>query len=104
MSALGGTLAGLQAITSTACSSSGSPGEYFIALIEAGQVDLADDDTGELELAQHASVQMDDAPAAGTQSLVSMWQFGLVGFMAARYLNWRARQHGVASVLRGALF
>lgn len=104
ISVLGGELAGLPAITSTACAASGSPGEYFVVLLESGQVDLADDDSGQLELARHAAVQMDDAPAASAQSVVSLWQNGLVGFMSTRYLNWRARRAGIASVLRSVTY
>lgn len=104
ISVLGGELAGLKAITSTACAASGSPGEYFLALIESGEVELADDGAGELDYATQASIQMNSDPAGGAQQLVSMWQSGMVAIKGARYLNWRARRPGVASVLRGIAF
>ena len=35
-----------------------------------------------------------DAPTAGAQSLVSLWQNNLLGIRAERYINWAARRPG----------
>jgi hypothetical protein len=104
VSVTGGELLGLPCITSSALNATGSPGERSIVLLESGQVDLADDNGGELDITEEASVQLDDAPGTGAQSLVSLWQNGMTGIKAARYLNWRRRHDGVASVLRGVAF
>lgn len=101
---LGGSMAGLPAITSAACEASGSPGENFIVLLEAGEVDLADDGAGDVEFTEHAAIQLDDTPIASAQPLTSLWQNGLFALKASRYANWRARRDVVASVLRSVAF
>jgi valyl-tRNA synthetase len=53
---------------------------------------MADDGGVSLDMSMEASVQMDDAPSAGAQSLVSLWQNNLVGIRAERYINWSPRR------------
>lgn len=90
MSAIGGTLLGLPVLTSTAIVPSGSPTEKFIALIDADRVLVADEGVVRVEAARHASVVMDDAPSAGAQTLVSLWQNNLRGILIERFISWRA--------------
>lgn len=100
MTARGGTLLGLPVITSTACAATGSPGERFIALVEASEILLADDGESELTITGDASLQMNDAPSAGAQQLVSLWQNGLVGIRGLRFMNWKRRRSAAVAVLR----
>lgn len=104
ITANGGTLAGLPAVTSEALSAGGSPGERNIALVAQDQVDVADEDGGEIEYAQHAALQLDDAPSSSAQPMTSLWQLGLVGFKVVRFLNWQARRSGAVVVLRDVTF
>ena len=47
-----------------------------------------------IDMSNEASVQMDDAPSGGAQSLVSLWQNNLVGIRAEQYINWAPRRQG----------
>lgn len=104
MTARGGTLMGLPVLTSTACAASGSPGESFVALVEASEILLADDGEADLSVTGTAAVQMDDAPSAGAQQLVSLWENGLVGIRGYRWANWKPRRSGAVAVLRGVTY
>jgi hypothetical protein len=104
MTVKGGTLAGLPAFVSSACSASGSPAERNITLLEVGEVNLADSGAGDLDASRYAALQLDDAPANSAQPLTSLWTHGLVGLKATRFLNWAARRQGVAAVLRNVAF
>lgn len=53
---------------------------------------MADDGGVSIDMSMEASVQMNDAPSAGAQSLVSLWQNNLVGIRAEQYINWAARR------------
>jgi HK97 family phage major capsid protein len=104
MTALGGVLCGLPALTSTAVAASGSPGEQFIALVQADEIELADDGQAELDIAQNAAIQMSNTPGSGAQQLTSLWQNSLIAVMASRWLNWRARRTNAAAVLRSVAY
>jgi HK97 family phage major capsid protein len=88
----GGTWYGLPVIVSNAMVTSGSPAELQIALVTQEEVFLADDGGVAIDMSMEASVQMNDAPSAGAQSLVSLWQNNLVGIRAEQYINWAARR------------
>lgn len=88
----GGTWYGLPVVTSSAMSASGSPAEQQIALITQDEVLFADDGGISIDMSTEASVQMNDAPSAGAQSLVSLWQNNLIGIRAERYINWAPRR------------
>jgi len=99
ISARGGSLLGINCITSTACSASGSPGPLrFMALIEQSEILIADDNGGDVTLSTQASIQMDDHPTSPNYS-VSLWQNNLVGLRCTRFVNWRRRRTGAAAVL-----
>jgi hypothetical protein len=100
----GGTLAGLPAVTSEALAAGGSPGERNLVLLVQSEVDLADEDGGEIDIAKSAALQLDDAPSASAQPMTSLWQLGLIGIKVSRYLNWQARRPGAAVVLRDVAF
>lgn len=104
MTARGGNLLGLPAIVSTAVAASGSPGERFVALVEASEIMLADDGAANIELSTRAAVQMNDGPSTGAQQLVSLWQNGMVGIKAERFINWKRRRTGAVAVLRNVTF
>jgi hypothetical protein len=83
---------GLPVLVSNAMVASGSPNELQIALVTQEEVLLADDGNITIDMSQEASVQMNDAPSAGAQSLVSLWQNNLVGMRAEQYINWAPRR------------
>jgi HK97 family phage major capsid protein len=87
-----GTWYGLPVLVSNAMVTSGSPAEQQIALVTQDEVSLADDGGVSIDMSQEASVQMNDAPSAGAQSLVSLWQNNLIGIRAEQYINWGARR------------
>lgn len=102
---MGGTLLGLPVIVSqsvplNANTAGGSPaGGSRIILVNASEIFLADDGQVVLDVSREASIQMDSAPSAGAQSLVSLWQNNLVGVKAERFINWkRARDAAVAYI------
>lgn len=83
---------GLPVIVSNAMIAAGSPNENQIALVTQEEVSLADDGNVAIDMSAEASVQMNDAPSAGAQSLVSLWQNNLLGIRAEQYINWGARR------------
>jgi len=66
--------------------------EGYIVLMDAAEVFMADDGETMLDVSREASLQMDTAPSAGAQSLVSLWQNNLVGIRAERYVYWQRRR------------
>lgn len=95
----GGTWFGLPVITSNSVQAAGSPTDQHIILIDQNEVLLADDGEIAIDMSMEASLQMNDAPSAGAQSLVSLWQNNMVGLRCERYINWRARRTGVVAML-----
>lgn len=90
---------GLPVIVSSAMVASGSPAEKQIALVTQSEVLLAEDPGISIDMSQEASVQMNDTPSAGAQSLVSLWQNNLIGIRAEQFINWapaRANSLGIA--------
>ena len=83
---------GLPVLVSNSMVSSGSPSENQIALVTQEEVSLADDGNISIDMSTEAAVQMNDAPSAGAQSLVSLWQNNLIGVRAEQYINWGARR------------
>ena len=72
----GGTFYGLPVIVSNNVTGSGSPGDQFLILISQNEVLLADEGQMMLDASQEASVQMNDAPSAGAQSLIGDREVG----------------------------
>lgn len=94
----GGTFFGLPVITSTSAATDTNQ-ERFIVLCQPSEIFLADDGQITLDVSREASLQMNDAPAAGAQSLVSLWQNNLVALRAERYINWSVRRTGAVAVI-----
>lgn len=92
LSVNGGTFYGLPVIVSNSVTGSGSPGDQFLILVNQNEVLLADDGQIMIDASSEASVQMNDAPSAGAQSLVSLWQNGLLGVKVERFINWTKRR------------
>ncbi len=100
LSVKGGTLAGLPAIVSAASPSSvGSPAEGgSIALVDAGQVLVADDGGGAFDVSRNATIAMEDAPGSPSV-MVSMFQTDSIAIRTRRYVNWQACRPSVTTVL-----
>lgn len=88
----GGTFYGLPVIVSNNVTGSGSPGDQFLILMEQNEIMLADDGQMTIDASSEASVQLNDAPSAGAQSLVSLWQNGLLGLKVDRWIHWTKRR------------
>lgn len=87
----GGSWFGYPVITSTSVPNSASGGA-IIAFVKQNEVFVADDGGVRIDVSEQASLQMDSAPSAGAQSLVSLWQNNLVGIRAERFINWQRRR------------
>lgn len=94
MGLTGGTLLGFPVIASNNVPAD-TGASRFIAFIVQDDIFLADDGTTRIDASDQASIQMDSAPSAGAQSLVSLWQNNMVGLRAERFANW-ARRHNAA--------
>jgi HK97 family phage major capsid protein len=92
LSIKGGSFYGLPVVVSNNVTGSGSPGDQFLILVDQEEVLLADDGQMMIDVSTEASVQMNDAPSAGAQSLVSLWQNGLLGVKVDRWIYWTKRR------------
>ncbi len=96
----GGSLIGIPVLISTGTKSADSPSDDNIVLLNASSLVIADDNEVTVGTAEHAALQMDSAPSAGAQSLVSLWQANLVGVKVERFINWTlARASAAASLV-----
>lgn len=66
--------------------------EGYIVLMDASEIFMADDGETMLDVSREASLQMDSAPSAGAQAMVSLWQNNLIGIRAERYVYWQRRR------------
>lgn len=94
----GGTFFGIPVVTSRSVPKTTSGGS-IIVLLDASEIFFADDGQVSLDVSNEASVQMDSAPSAGAQSLVSLWQNNLVGIRAERFMNWARRRSAAVTYL-----
>lgn len=94
----GGTLFGIPVVTSRSVPKTTSGGS-IIVLLDASEIFLADDGQVSLDTSEQASLQMNTAPSAGAQSLVSLWQMNLIGIRAERYMNWKRRRDTAVTYL-----
>lgn len=102
ISMTGGTLFGLPVIVSEYVPSDSNGA--VVALVNAGDIYLADDGGIDLSMSTEASLQMDNAPddpATASTVLVSLFQHNLVGFRAERTINWARRRASAAAYLTG---
>jgi HK97 family phage major capsid protein len=98
----GGVWYGLPVIVTNAVAPSGSPGDQQIILVNQNDVFLADDGQMVIDASMEASLQMDDAPSTGAQSLVSLWQNGLMGLKVDRWIFWTKRRAQAVQYIDGA--
>jgi HK97 family phage major capsid protein/HK97 family phage prohead protease len=107
ISARGGMIEGLPVITSNHVKTLGSPSTNMIVAVAASDVYLADDGGVDIESSDQASLEMLDGSLQqnGTNgtgaSLVSLWQAGLLGLKAERYVTWKKRRTQAAQYLSG---
>ncbi|MNC16674.1 Phage capsid family protein [compost metagenome] len=98
----GGTFQGLPVITSQYLPADSSGG--IVALVNAGDIYLADEGGIDLSMSTEASLQMDnepDNPSTASTVMVSLWQRNLVGFRAERTINFARRRTSAVSYLTG---
>ncbi|MNM98675.1 Phage capsid family protein [compost metagenome] len=98
----GGTFQGLPVITSQYLPADSSGG--IVALVNAGDIYLADEGGIDLSMSTEASLQMDNAPdnpSTASTVMVSLWQRNLVGFRAERTINFARRRTSAVSYLTG---
>lgn len=94
---------GLPMITSNNAQAGGSPTDKHLILIDQDEILLADDGQMMIDMSSEASLQMNDAPSAGAQSLVSLWQNGLLGVKVDRWIYWtKRRSSGAAQYIDNA--
>ena len=92
----GGTLFGLQVITSNSVPSG------HIILVKPSEVLLADDGVVTIDASREASLQMQSDPSVGDYQLVSLWQTNMVGIRAERWINWKRRRDAAVYYITGA--
>lgn len=98
INAEGGTWFGYPVITSNSVPYTASGGS-IIAFVKQDEIFYADEGGVRIDVSNQAALQMDSAPSAGAQSLVSLWQNNLIGIRAERFVNWqRRRDAGVAYI------
>lgn len=102
LSMRGGTFYGLPVIVSNNNTVAGSPNDEHLILVDQREVLLADDGQMMIDMSTEASLQMNDAPSAGAQSLVSLWQNGLTGVKIDRWINWTKRRSAAVQYIDGA--
>jgi HK97 family phage major capsid protein len=93
--ALRNTIGSAPILTSTSIPSSASGGS-IIVLLDAAELLLADGNDIEVDSSPATSLQMDSAPSAGAQNLVSLWQNDLVALRLIRTINWAPRRTNAA--------
>lgn len=104
VSALGGHLLGLPVITSAAVPISVATGEpTIIALVDSSGVCYAQDGA-QLEVALHASLQLDDAPSSDPAEQIGLWQQNLVAWRGVIYTNWLVGRPGCVQYISGVTF
>jgi HK97 family phage major capsid protein/HK97 family phage prohead protease len=106
----GGTFMGLPMITSQNISTTAVVGPPAVGvgrrifLVKASEILIADDGQTMLDVSSEASLQMDSAPVAGAQQLVSLWQNNLVALRAERWVNWGKRRTGAVGLISAAAY
>lgn len=99
----GGTFKGVPVVASRSVPIE-SGDSTIIVLIDAAQILVADDGAVTVDFSSEASLQMDSAPAAGAQSMVSLWQNNLFALRAERYVNWTRRHDAAVQILDSVLY
>ncbi|MDB5884159.1 MAG: phage major capsid protein [Polaromonas sp.] len=95
ISALGGQLAGLPAVTSSAAPSTA------IVLLDQGGIELAGGNDATLRVSTEAAIVMSDSPSTDGQ-LTSLWQTNSIALLAEIAVNFRVARPGTVVVIEGA--
>lgn len=74
----------------------------IIILAKQSEILLADDGGVVVDVSREASLEMNDSPTGGAQSLVSLWQNNLMGVRAERWLDWAKRRATAVGYISGA--
>ncbi len=82
----GGMLAGAPVYTST------NVGSGRVVWFKPSEILLADDGQANVDVSNQASLQMDDSPTAGAQSLMSLYQTNRIAVRAERFITWAVRR------------
>lgn len=96
----GGSIFGTPVLTSSALGTN-------IVMVDPACILIADDGDVEITASEAGVVQMDDAPDnPWTEStvLVSLWQNGLVGLKADRFVNWALGKASAVQYISGAAY
>lgn len=77
-----------------------------VALVNAGDIYIADEGGIAVDMSREASLEMDSAPTHDSTTptdsdLVSLWQTNSVGFRAERTINWARRRASAVAHLSG---
>jgi HK97 family phage major capsid protein len=94
----GGFLLGIPVLTTNAVPASVSGGS-IVALIDGGDVDVADEGFATVDASGEAALQMNSAPASGEQTSVSLWQSNMIGVRVTAFANWQLRNAESIAVL-----
>jgi HK97 family phage major capsid protein/HK97 family phage prohead protease len=100
LGATGGTMEGVQVITSNAAQN------WVIGLVPT-YILYADDGGVTIDVSREASVQMEsvpDNPANATTVFTSLWQNNLVGLRAERFINWKRARLEAVKYVTGASY
>lgn len=95
----GGSFFGYPTIVSNNVEAAGSPTDRHVLVADQSEILLADDGEMMVDASSEASLQMNDAPSAGAQSLVSLWQNGMVGLKIDRWIYWTKRRSQAVQII-----
>ena len=99
LGARGGDVLGVPALVSSALELTNSPGEAYMAMFDPQQVLFGENEDVAIDVATYAALQLDGAPSAGAQQLVSLWENGLRAVKLVRELAWKLTSSSGAAVL-----
>lgn len=104
VTALGGRLVGLPVITSASVPVAATTGEpTIIALVDSSGITFAQDGA-HLEVAHHATLQLDDAPTDDPSEQISLWQENLAAWRGVLYTNWSVARAGSVQYISGVTY
>lgn len=103
ITALGGSLLGLPAITSAAVPID-TGADTYISLIDASRILVADDGLAAVDVSWQSSVQLVTDPATGAQTMVSLWANNLVGVRLTRWISWKVLDSSAIAVLEDVTY
>ena len=71
-------------------------------LVNASGIDYADNSLLQLSISTEASLQLNSAPSAGAQQLVSLFQINAAAVRLTKFANWQRRRATAVAVLDNA--